>query len=219
MTDLAVEPRHAAAYGGGGWRLIARGLGQLLITVGLLILLFVTYELWGTGFYTQAQQHKLENTIQKQWTASGPDISTVSVDKVPLGSGVAVLFIPRFGRHYHFVVVEGTDFADLQRGPGHYPGTALPGQVGTVVQDEGHTEVAAHQGGQAGPREQGAGLEELVPQLHDVHTAGDARLEELAQVAAVGRAQVQARGRQAPVHVSRRRRPEPARACRPRPAR
>jgi sortase A len=133
MTDLAVEPRHAGTYSGGGWRLIARGLGQLLITVGVLILLFVAYELWGTGFYTQAQQHKLENTIQHQWTTAGPDISTVSVDKVPLGSGVAVLFIPRLGRHYHFVVVEGTGFSELQRGPGHYPGTALPGQVGNFA--------------------------------------------------------------------------------------
>jgi sortase A len=134
MTDLAVEPRHhAAGHGGGGWRLMARGMGQLLITVGVLILLFVAYELWGTGFYTQAQQHKLENNIQQEWKTSGPDISTVSVDKVPLGTGVAVLFIPRLGRHYHFVVVEGTGFTDLQRGPGHYPGTALPGQVGNFA--------------------------------------------------------------------------------------
>ena len=134
MTDLAVEPRHASGHPGDGWRLFARGLGQLLITLGVLILLFVAYELWGTGFYTQAQQHKLENTIQRQWQAGGaPDVSTLPVDNVPLGTGVAVLFIPRLGPHYHFVVVEGTQFSDLQRGPGHYPGTALPGQVGNFA--------------------------------------------------------------------------------------
>lgn len=32
-----------------------------------------------------------------------------------------------------FVVIEGTDEADLQRGPGHYPTTALPGQGRTVA--------------------------------------------------------------------------------------
>jgi sortase A len=133
MTDLAVEPRHSAGHRGDGLRLFARGLGQLLITAGVLILLFVAYELWGTGFYTQAQQHKLETTIQQQWKTSGPDVSTLAVDKVPLGTGVAVLFIPRFGAHYHFVVVEGTGFSELQRGPGHYPGTALPGQAGNFA--------------------------------------------------------------------------------------
>lgn len=134
MTDLAVEPRHSAGpHSGDGLRMVARGVGQLLITAGVLILLFVAYELWGTGFYTQAQQHKLETTIQQQWKTSGPDVSTLPVDNVPLGTGVAVLFIPRLGQHYHFVIVEGTGFSDLQRGPGHYPGTALPGQVGNFA--------------------------------------------------------------------------------------
>lgn len=134
MTDLAIEPRHAGAHRGDGLRMLARGIGQLLITLGVLILLFVVYELWGTGFYTAAQQHKLESTIQKQWNAGGaPDVSTLPVDNVPLGTGIAVLFIPRLGQHYHFVVVEGTEFSDLQRGPGHYPGTALPGQVGNFA--------------------------------------------------------------------------------------
>jgi sortase A len=134
MTEVALEaPRRH--QGGEGWRTLARGTGQLLITLGVLILLFVAYELWGTGFYTQQQQDHLANTLQQQWQAgnSAPDVSTLSVDKVPLGSGLAVLYIPRLGRHYHFVVVEGTGFNDLQRGPGHYPGTALPGQVGNFA--------------------------------------------------------------------------------------
>lgn len=135
MTDVAVPTQHHVhAPGFDGWRFFARGLGQTLITLGLLILLFVAYELWGTGFYTEAQQSHLETTIQQQWKASSaPDVSTLKVDNVPLGSGVAVLFIPRLGRHYHFVVVEGTGFTDLQKGPGHYPGTALPGQVGNFA--------------------------------------------------------------------------------------
>jgi sortase A len=115
-------------------RLAARTVGQLLITLGVVILLFVVYELWGTNFYTRAQQHKLEQAITNQWLHAGlPDISQLSVDQVPIGSGVAVLRIPRFGRGYHMVVVEGTGYEDLKRGPGHYPGTALPGQVGNFA--------------------------------------------------------------------------------------
>ena len=54
---------------------------------------------------------------------------------VELGSGLAVLHIPRLGEWNDDppVVVEGVTTAALQRGPGHIPGTALPGEVGNVV--------------------------------------------------------------------------------------
>lgn len=42
-----------------------------------------------------------------------------------------IITIPRIG--LRAVVVEGTTLADLRRGPGHYPGTALPGEVGNVA--------------------------------------------------------------------------------------
>jgi sortase A len=131
MTSTAAPALPVARRApGDGWRMVARGVGQLLITCGVVILLFVGYELWFTGFYTRQQQNKIDHQLQKQWAGTGPDVTTLTPDSVKLGSGVAVLYIPRFGRHYHFVVVEGTDVNDLQKGPGHYPGTALPGQVG-----------------------------------------------------------------------------------------
>jgi sortase A len=46
---------------------------------------------------------------------------------------VALLRIPRLGRHYVQVVVEGVQVEDLRKGPGHYPGTALPGRIGNFV--------------------------------------------------------------------------------------
>ena len=131
MTSTVATPNAAATAPGEWWRMLARGFGQLLITAGVVILLFVAYELWFTGYYTQQQQSTLNNQIEQQWKASSaPDVSQVAPDKVKLGSGVAVLYIPRFGKHYHFVIVEGVGFTDLQKGPGHYPGTALPGQIG-----------------------------------------------------------------------------------------
>jgi sortase A len=42
-----------------------------------------------------------------------------------------VLRIPTIGLRQ--VVLEGVSTADLERGPGHYPGTALPGQLGNVA--------------------------------------------------------------------------------------
>ena len=131
-TDTAVA-HHRARRTADGWRMAARGVGQLLITLGVVILLFVVYELWGTNFYTKAQQGDLRDQLRHDWAVSGPDISQINVADVPIGSGLAVLRIPRFGRGYHIVVVEGTGYEDLKKGPGHYPGTALPGQVGNFA--------------------------------------------------------------------------------------
>lgn len=108
-------------------RVVIRGLGELCITAGLILMLFVTYELWGTGQYTREQQGRLGRELTKNW--QGP----VTTEKVKLGSGLAMIRIPRFGREYHFVVIEGVDRPDLRKGPGHYPGSAMPGQVGNFV--------------------------------------------------------------------------------------
>src|SRR3954470_15164365 len=138
MTDVAAMPETAKVRhrrSGDGWRMAARGVGQFLITAGVVILLFVGYELWFTGIYTRQQQHRLQATIEQQWLGHGGvgEISKVSPEKVPIGSGIAVLRIPRFGKGYHMVIVEGTGYTDLEKGPGHYPGTALPGQVGNFA--------------------------------------------------------------------------------------
>jgi sortase A len=113
-------------------RTFVRGVGQVLITLGVVILLFVAYELWGTSYYTHQQQDALRDNIAKDWkqdTGLG-EISEQQIGHVPLGTGIAVLRIPRFGLGYTQVIVEGTGYEDLKRGPGHYADTAYPGQVG-----------------------------------------------------------------------------------------
>ncbi|WP_329097188.1 class E sortase [Actinomadura citrea] len=109
-------------------RTVIRGMGELCITAGLIVMLFVTYELWGTGQYTKGAQDRLGDEMLKNWRAT-----KVTTERVELGKGLAVIRIPRFGEHYRFVVIEGVDRADLRKGPGHYPGSALPGQVGNFV--------------------------------------------------------------------------------------
>jgi sortase A len=109
-------------------RVVIRGMGELCVTAGLVLLLFFAYELWGTGAYTAGEQHKLDAAMRKSWTNT-----KVTTEKVRLGAGVALLRIPRFGKKYHYVVIEGVSRADLRKGPGHYPGTALPGKVGNFV--------------------------------------------------------------------------------------
>jgi sortase A len=109
-------------------RTIIRSLGELCVTAGLILLLFVAYELWGTGRYTAGQQDKLTQQLTRDW-----DRGRVTTERVRLGQGVALVRIPRLGRDYRYVVIEGVSVGDLRKGPGHYPGTALPGQVGNFV--------------------------------------------------------------------------------------
>ncbi|MBT2207076.1 MULTISPECIES: class E sortase [Actinomadura] len=108
--------------------MVIRGLGELCITAGLILMLFVTYELWGTGQYTRAQQDRLGRELLDTWKA--PKVTT---EKVRLGRGLAMIRIPRFGDGYHYVIIEGVDPADLRKGPGHYPGSAMPGEIGNFV--------------------------------------------------------------------------------------
>jgi sortase A len=52
-------------------------------------------------------------------------------EEIGTGQGFARIRIPSIGVEY--AVVEGTDDTSLQRGPGHYPATALPGQRRTTA--------------------------------------------------------------------------------------
>lgn len=133
-------------------RTALRGVGQTLITVGVVVLLFVVYELQVTGLVTAREQDRLGDDLRRSWAepaprpapaptgqpgpAEPPAPGTV-LDPVPvstdLGQGLAVLHVPSLEDYDPWVVVEGTSVADLKAGPGHIPGTALPGEVGNVV--------------------------------------------------------------------------------------
>jgi sortase A len=112
-----------------------RRLGQLLVVAGVVVLVFVGYQLRGTDLYAAHAQSGLRHALQQRWApgAPGQPGQPTALAEVPLGDGVAVLRIPRFGRGYAQVVVEGVGRADLRHGPGHYPGTALPGSVGNFA--------------------------------------------------------------------------------------
>lgn len=51
-------------------------------------------------------------------------------DEVETGQGIGRIVIDSIG--LDTVVVQGTDTASLQKGPGHYPETAFPGQGATI---------------------------------------------------------------------------------------
>ncbi len=125
---------------------VTHTFGEILLTVGAVLLLFVAYTLWWTGVETGNEQQSLRNDLENQWASEQPQpgISvapgTTTTTTAPpglaepaIGDGVAILRIPRFGPDYAWVVVEGIDITNLARGPGHYPQTSLPGEIGNFA--------------------------------------------------------------------------------------
>ncbi len=125
------------------WRLVVRTCGEVLVTCGLVLLLFVVYELFVTDLLTDRRQGELKEQLREEWTAPAEapaEAPHVSI----LGDGLAVLHIPRLGADYERVVVEGTAEEQLRQGPGHYVGTAMPGEQGNVS-------IAGHRVGKGSP--------------------------------------------------------------------
>ena len=114
------------------WRAVVRGIGELLVTGGLVVLLFVVYELFVTDLLNRQRQDDLNQQVHAQWEAAAPVVPSGNAAPIPLDA-VAVLHVPRLGADYQRVVLEGTGHSQLKEGPGHYTGTALPGQPGNVA--------------------------------------------------------------------------------------
>jgi len=63
-------------------------------------------------------------------TARAKRLADDFAGKVETGNGIGRIKIPSIG--VDIVVVQGTDTASLQKGPGHYPDTGFPGQGKTI---------------------------------------------------------------------------------------
>jgi sortase A len=108
----------------------------VLITCGLIVMLFAGYEIWGKQIVIHKQQDKYEQQLQRAWQ----DPPKKADDAPPLpGQALARLYIPRFG--IKLIVVQGVTPEDIRNAPGHYPDSAMPGQIGNFAV-AGHREDA-----------------------------------------------------------------------------
>ena len=117
-------------------RWVLRGLGQLLITLGVVVLLFCVYELKVTSLYTEQQQRTLDKQLTRTWAAVPVPVAGQPRPRLAAftdGEGFARIYLPSLGKDQVHVVVEGVSHEDLKKGPGHYPGTDQPGAIGNVV--------------------------------------------------------------------------------------
>lgn len=132
-------------------RLIVRTFSELCITVGALIVLFVVYVLFWTGVKAAGATEGQIDDLQRQWargtvsapapssSPSAPSAGSSPGPKPPApkayrdGKPFAMLYIPRFGKGWEWPVLENTEVKTLQKGLGHYRGTARPGTTGNFA--------------------------------------------------------------------------------------
>ena len=101
-------------------------------------MLFAFYESYWTNIASAQKQEKVQSRLEEQW------VNPRAARAVELGNAFSKMYIPAFGQDYQFAILEGVQEQQLLAGPGHYPGTQLPGQPGNFA-------VAGHRVGKGAP--------------------------------------------------------------------
>ncbi|MHC2998214.1 sortase [Microbacterium sp. HJ5] len=147
-------PRHSRARAKRGTSVVGV-IGELLITGGVLVLLYVVWQLWVGDMIYGAERNATGHEISQEWAdaypgtnepgaAPDPGEEPVTADPIILDEPAdaerfGVMHIPRFGADYAVPMAGGVTRANTLDpiGIGHYPGTSMPGEAGNFA-------VAAH---------------------------------------------------------------------------
>jgi sortase A len=141
-------------------------IGELLITAGVVVFLFLGWQLWLNDLIVGADQNKAAVSLAHDWVGGAPNHAHIAASAAP-GYGdpavaaapknavqFAVMYVPRFGSDYARSISEGVGTTDVldKNGIGRYPGTQMPGAVGNFA-------VAAHRTTHGAPFKQLATLQ------------------------------------------------------------
>jgi sortase A len=142
------RPRAAPRTGAVFLRGTIQVFGELLITAGVVLLLFVAWQLWWTNVESDAKQTEVIKEFAQGLGTPEPaapetpaapaapaDFGPPVVGTAPGHAGtIGIMYIPRFGDTYTRPIVEGTSQDVLDTlGLGHYSTTAMPGAVGNFA--------------------------------------------------------------------------------------
>jgi sortase A len=125
-------------------RTTIRGTGEVMMSLGLVLLLFCVYQLVWTNVEANAAADAASDDLRQSWDASSPAVSAPapepdaqqpppSAPPPPPGDAFAFIHIPRLGDGWVRPVVEGVTHEDLARGVGHYPTSPMPGVIGNFA--------------------------------------------------------------------------------------
>lgn len=147
MTTIAERPSGAMAHRSRRpRRSFLSGLlgfvGELLITLGVIIGLYIVWQLWWTSLGASREAAAQVDSFYASVAPAAPELVPSAqlrtdeppvVDPVSYGSTIGVLIVPSWqGKSENRMpIVEGTGTDVLDRAyAGHYVETAMPGQVG-----------------------------------------------------------------------------------------
>jgi sortase A len=143
-------------------RTVIGAVGELAITAGVLLLLFVVWQLGFVAVTTNRAQAATVDSLERQFaqptpapttapasptptdTATAAPTTPAAVPAPPTGDAFAILRIPRLGAAWAKPVYQGVGLDVLAKGIGHYPDTQLPGQIGNAA-------FAGHRAGHGNP--------------------------------------------------------------------
>ncbi|UFS58381.1 class E sortase [Subtercola endophyticus] len=158
------------AKGGSVVRSVIGIAGEVLITAGVLVFLFLGWQLWIQGIALNSAQTSEASGLSQSWSAStvgptAPEPSPAATagagsPTTPVGGGsapvvmtapaetsqFAVLYVPRFGADYKRTISQGVDAKTVLNagGAGHYEQSQMPGDMGNFA-------IAAHRDGWGSP--------------------------------------------------------------------
>lgn len=139
-TGTRQEPQRAPRSRSAG-STVAGLLGEILITAGILLGLFVVWQVW----WTDVIANRSADLHIEQWQAQAPEPANTdgeprtdeppTEDPVGPGEQLGVMYVPAWGDDWRFPIAGGTDYAAvLDNGfIGHFEQTALPGEVGNLA--------------------------------------------------------------------------------------
>ncbi|MCC3278706.1 class E sortase [Arthrobacter sp. zg-Y40] len=128
--------------------MVVHVLGEILVTLGVILGLFVAWQLWWTDLEANRSQQEAVQDLYKDFDLPPEDAPAPAPAPAPAGYGepvvmeppadegttFAVVYVPRFGEDYAVPVSSGVGTRVLDTlGLGHYSATAMPGGVGNFA--------------------------------------------------------------------------------------
>ncbi|MFA9276661.1 MAG: class E sortase [Rhodoluna sp.] len=120
-------------------------VGELLITFGAIVLLFLAWQLWINNAVVAGQQKTASQELVQEWSTDKDKSATAPTSEdfgpAPAFAGVgegakfATIYIPRLGSDSTRVVKNSVDLTTVLNNGyfGHYPDTQWPGQPGNFA--------------------------------------------------------------------------------------
>ena len=132
-------------------------MADILLTLGVIVALLLAYQLWWTNGQSARAAEAGRSELIAEWSStpstapsvaptpapspsSAPAIvadssaTPVPTISVKTGKPFALMYIPRLKDSvWGIPVLEGVSLDELAKGIGHYPGTAMPGEIGNFA--------------------------------------------------------------------------------------